>query len=183
MYLRRIKCRNQIRRAFQPSKYWSRPSCVNGGFSQYSIGRVVSGDKFTQNSSLVRGHLTSRSIASTCNRNLVNGAQLRAYSSEGDGKSASGNDHVPVKEEISFGKGKSCQEAAKEGAGNSDAHARLGEQDQREWLANEKLSAEGRKKESPFLTRREKFKNEFLRRVIPWEKITVSWDTFPYFFQ
>ena len=38
-----------------------------------------------------------------------------------------------------------------------------------------------RRKESPFLTRREKFKNEFLRRVVPREKIHVSRETFPYY--
>ncbi|MCV5003214.1 hypothetical protein OFM39_26485, partial [Escherichia coli] len=70
-----------------------------------------------------------------------------------------------------------------DGIRSCDAHARLGEQDQKEWLINEKLSIEGRKKESPFLTRREKFKNEVLRRVVPWEKITVSWETFPYYIQ
>ncbi|KAK4394692.1 Spastin [Sesamum angolense] len=50
-----------------------------------------------------------------------------------------------------------------------------------EWLKNEKLAIENKKKESPFLSRRERFRNEFLRRVVPWEKITVSWDSFPYY--
>uniref|UniRef100_A0A6N2MRZ1 Protein kinase domain-containing protein n=1 Tax=Salix viminalis TaxID=40686 RepID=A0A6N2MRZ1_SALVM len=51
----------------------------------------------------------------------------------------------------------------------------------KEWLHNEKLAIESKRKESPFLTRREKFKNEFLRRIVPWEKLRVSWDNFPYY--
>uniref|UniRef100_A0A6N2MFF9 Uncharacterized protein n=1 Tax=Salix viminalis TaxID=40686 RepID=A0A6N2MFF9_SALVM len=48
-------------------------------------------------------------------------------------------------------------------------------------LHNEKLAIESKRKESPFFTRREKFKNEFLRRIVPWEKLRVSWDNFPYY--
>ncbi|KAK1314542.1 Katanin p60 ATPase-containing subunit A1 [Acorus calamus] len=61
-----------------------------------------------------------------------------------------------------------------------DEHARLGVLDQQDWIANERLFIESKKKESPFLTRKERFKNDFLRRVVPWEKITVSLDSFPY---
>lgn len=64
---------------------------------------------------------------------------------------------------------------------HTDHHAELGVQDQKEWLKNEKLAMESKKQESPFITRRERFKNEFLRRIVPWEKISVSWDTFPYY--
>ena len=104
-------------------------------------------------------------------------------SSEGDGRNASEDEHIPLKDEANFARGKTRQDADKEGITNFDAHARLGEQDQKEWLINEKLAIDTRKKESPFLTRRDKFKNEFLRRVVPWEKITVSWETFPYYIQ
>ena len=65
----------------------------------------------------------------------------------------------------------------------SNSHARLGEQEQEEWLNNEKLSIESKRRESPFLTRRDKFKKEFMRRIIPWEMINISWDTFPYHIQ
>ncbi|KAL7115264.1 hypothetical protein ACP275_04G173600 [Erythranthe tilingii] len=37
------------------------------------------------------------------------------------------------------------------------------------------------KKKSPFLTRGEIFREEFLKRVVPWEEITESLDTFPYY--
>jgi ATP-dependent 26S proteasome regulatory subunit len=87
---------------------------------------------------------------------------------------------VPVKEESSCEKGKIPVEKSKEDLIDVDAHARLGEQDQKEWLRNEKLAIESKKKESPFLTKRERFKNEFLRRIVPPEKLTVSWETFPY---
>ncbi|XP_071704962.1 uncharacterized protein [Rutidosis leptorrhynchoides] len=62
-----------------------------------------------------------------------------------------------------------------------DAHVRLEEQDQKEWLINERLSVESKRKKSPYLTKRQRFKNKFLKRIIPWEKQTVSWDTFPYY--
>lgn len=112
-----------------------------------------------------------------------NSSRLRFYSSEGDGRNASENKHVPVKDGSSIEKGKILREKIKEEVNNPDAHARLGEQDQKEWLRNEKLAIESKKKESPFLTKRERFKNEFLRRLVPSEKITVSWDTFPYYIQ
>ncbi|BBG94688.1 P-loop containing nucleoside triphosphate hydrolases superfamily protein [Prunus dulcis] len=107
--------------------------------------------------------------------------ELRAYSSEGDGRNASEDNRVPVKSDADVDKGKTSQEKAGEDARHFDAHALLGEQDQKEWLNSQKLTNDSKKKESPFLTRREKFKNEFSRRIVPWEKITVSWDTFPYY--
>ncbi|XP_071704963.1 uncharacterized protein [Rutidosis leptorrhynchoides] len=65
------------------------------------------------------------------------------------------------------------------GANQHDAHVR-GEQDNKVLLIhNEKLGIESKKKESPFLTKRQRLKNEFIRRIIPWEEQTVSWDTFP----
>ena len=48
---------------------------------------------------------------------------------------------------------------------------------------DQKLVIETKKKESPFFTRRDKLKNEMLRKVVPWEKITVSLETFPYHIQ
>jgi hypothetical protein len=86
-----------------------------------------------------------------------------------------------VKDGASFDNEKTQRERVSEDAKHCDAHAQLGEQDQKEWLHNEKLAIESKRKESPFLTRREKFKNEFLRRIVPWEKLHVSWDNFPYY--
>lgn len=113
----------------------------------------------------------------------LNSGQLRAYSSEGDGRNASEDKQEPTKEGSSIDIGKPTQdrENATEVVTGHDAHARLGEQDQKEWLRNEKLAIESKKKDPPFLSRREKFKNEFLRRIVPWEKISVSWETFPYY--
>lgn len=110
---------------------------------------------------------------------------LRFYSSKGDGRNASEDKHVPVKDgsTSNLDKKKIISEKVNEEKSHSDAHARLGELDQKEWLNNEKLAIESKRKESPFLTRRERYRNEFLRRVVPWEKITVSWKTFPYYLQ
>lgn len=196
MYARRIKCRNQIWGVLLPSKYLTRPYCAaaDRGSSQSLIHRTVSGNKYSHGT-LVRRHIlhsfSTRIVASACcythldvkSLTSLKGSQLRAYSSEGDGRNASEDKHVPVKDGANFAKGTNWQETAKEDVRNCAAHARLGEQDQKEWLINEKISMESRKKDSPFSSRRDRFKNEFLRRVIPWEKITVSWDTFPYYIQ
>ncbi|XP_060191388.1 uncharacterized protein LOC132621225 isoform X3 [Lycium barbarum] len=97
---------------------------------------------------------------------------LRYFSSKGDG-SEDKRVHTRDGDKGTVRKEKNVR--------HCDAHTQLGEQEQKEWLRNEKLSIESKKKESPFLSRRERFKNEFLRRVVPWEKIALSWDTFPYY--
>uniref|UniRef100_A0A6N2MG50 Uncharacterized protein n=1 Tax=Salix viminalis TaxID=40686 RepID=A0A6N2MG50_SALVM len=78
----------------------------------------------------------------------------------------------------SFDNEKTQREQVNENAKHCDAHAQLGNKI-KEWLHNEKLAIESKRKESPFFTRREKFKNEFLRRIVPWEKLRVSWIIFP----
>nr|GMD34202.1 Spastin like [Ipomoea batatas] len=108
-------------------------------------------------------------------------SQLRFYSSEGDGRNASEDKHARTVEQPSSDKAKTWKQKVGEQARHCDGHAELGELEQKEWLCNEKLSIDSKKKESPFLPRRERFKNEFLRRIVPWEKIAVSWDTFPYY--
>ncbi|KAD3641934.1 hypothetical protein E3N88_31158 [Mikania micrantha] len=105
----------------------------------------------------------------------------RFYSSEGDGRNASENKHIPLGKVSEIDKGDIGKANIKEDVNHHDAHACLGEQDQKEWLLNEKLAIESKRKESPFLSKRQRFKNEFLRRIIPWEKQTISWDTFPYY--
>ncbi|RLM55885.1 spastin-like [Panicum miliaceum] len=72
------------------------------------------------------------------------------------------------------------------GSGSSSSssekeHARLGERDQQEWLSGERFLIGCKRRESPFLTRRDRFRNEFLRRVVPWDKTGVSWNSFPYY--
>lgn len=113
----------------------------------------------------------------------LNTGRLRAYSSKGDGRNASEDKQESAKDGSSIDRGKSMRdrEAAIAVVTGRDAHAILGEQDQKEWLHNEKLAIESKKKDPPFLSRREKFKNDFLRRIVPWEKISVSWETFPYY--
>ncbi|RLM79518.1 uncharacterized protein C2845_PM12G27110 [Panicum miliaceum] len=76
--------------------------------------------------------------------------------------------------------------AASSAAGSSgrcieQEHARLGERDQQEWLSGERFLTGCKRRESPFLTRRERFRSEFLRRVVPWEKGALSWQNFPYY--
>ncbi|GAA0143307.1 hypothetical protein LIER_04024 [Lithospermum erythrorhizon] len=109
-------------------------------------------------------------------------SRLRFYSSKSDGGSASEDKQTTVIDHINNDKGGNRKtDGIGANAKQSNAHARLGEEDQQEWLRTENLAIESKKKESPFLTKRERFKNEFLRRIVPWEKITLSWDTFPYF--
>lgn len=175
MYARRLKYRKQKWDFFfQKSNY-----LINPG-----TGTTTSGCQ----SSLVRHYLpnllSSRSNVISCGNNLtrVHGrlsTSFRSFSSKGEESEASSDKHSPIKDANSE-KGKNRKEKVVQVAKSCDAHARLGEQEQKEWLNNEKLAIESKKKESPFLTRREKFKQEFLRRIVPWEKITVSWETFPY---
>ncbi|XP_042494251.1 uncharacterized protein LOC122073690 isoform X2 [Macadamia integrifolia] len=194
MYSRRFKCRSQKWNYwFQPSNCLNRPN--QGQFSHYrychqrAIHRSQSRPCL---SSLIHkppvnplplSGLSSRSNYIGCYGKFdtrLTCTALRFYSSKGDGSNASGDKHIPVKDS-NFEKGKTRREKVKRDVSHSDEHARLGVQDQKEWLNNEKISIESKRKESPFISRQEKFKNEFLRRVVPWEKITVSWDTFPYY--
>ncbi|KAJ6352897.1 hypothetical protein OIU76_002004 [Salix suchowensis] len=115
-----------------------------------------------------------------CNMCWMN-IQFRTCNSGANGRNTSEDKHGPVKDGASFDNEKTQREQVNENTKHCDAHARLGEQDQKEWLHNEKLAIESKRKESPFFTRREKFKNEFLRRIVPWEKLRVSWDNFPYY--
>ncbi|KAL0908513.1 hypothetical protein M5K25_023009 [Dendrobium thyrsiflorum] len=105
----------------------------------------------------------------------------RFYSCSGDGSNASEGKHVPMKDASKFEDGKSQKEDVLSDPEHSNLHERLGEHEQQEWLNAEKLSINSKEKESPFLSMRQRFKNEFLRRVVPWEKITVSWKSFPYY--
>uniref|UniRef100_A0A0E0L9J9 AAA+ ATPase domain-containing protein n=1 Tax=Oryza punctata TaxID=4537 RepID=A0A0E0L9J9_ORYPU len=80
----------------------------------------------------------------------------------------------------------SAEAAVGSGGGGSSSsseqeHARLGERDQQEWLSGERFVTGCRRRESPFLTKRERFRDQFLRRVVPWEKATLSWRNFPYY--
>jgi len=38
-----------------------------------------------------------------------------------------------------------------------------------------------KEQEHTWLTKRDRFRNEFLRRVVPWDKTGVSWNSFPYY--
>lgn len=84
-------------------------------------------------------------------------------------------------------------EAAALGSGGGDSgnggnrssseqeHARLGERDQQEWLSGERFLTGCKRREPTFLTKRQRFRDEFLRRVVPWDKTGVSWNSFPYY--
>ena len=105
----------------------------------------------------------------------------RLYCSKGNGRSASAGKHVPVEDAVNGDKSEGIKEDIPVGRGFANEHARLGEQDQQEWLTGERFFIDSNKKESPFLSKRQRLKNEILRRVIPWEKINLSLDNFPYY--
>lgn len=195
MYARRLKYRNQKSSAvFYAAKYLIRSACLeHGGLQPLNYATLSRSIPFRD--CLVRRYLSESSLSWCRNSYAVSSgnhssslisSQLRFYSSEGDGRNAKSEDkEESVKNEVDINKGRSRLESERafDDTRACDAHARLGEQDQKEWLHNEKVALENKEREMPFLSRREKFKNEFLRRVVPWEKITVSWDTFPYYIQ
>lgn len=195
MYARRIRSRSQRwGLVFQQWKHLIRPHVQDHACYQ-SLNRSYAVVAGCSDASLIRKYLldssNGRGIAPAFTYKglyrrsapCLSNHQLREYSSKGDGRNASEDNYRPVNDGTNFNKGKTQSEEAGDHVRSCDAHAQLGEQDQKEWLSNEKLSIESKKKESPFLTRHEKFKNEFLRRVVPWEKIHVSWETFPYYIQ
>ncbi|XP_038995940.1 uncharacterized protein LOC120120347 isoform X1 [Hibiscus syriacus] len=188
MYARRIKGRRQRwSLVFQQWKHLIRPhsqdnACYRSLNCPYAVRTGCSDVHLIRKSVLDSSYTRGIAPAFMYGRSApsLSSHQLRLYSSKGDGRNASEDNYRPVNDGTNFDKGKSRQEKFGKDVKPCDIHAQLGEQDQKEWLNNEKLSIESKKKESPFLTRREKFKNEFLRRVLPWEKIHISWETFPY---
>lgn len=193
MYVRRIRSNNQRwNLVFQRFNHY-----VSSGYRTCSL---------TQSSSVTQIPLDCNALGSVIGRALLDTSKsiqtasqwgnirllrsspaswrwthLRYFSSKGDGRDASEDKHVHTRDGASSDKGTVRKEKGGQDVRHCDAHTQLGEQEQKEWLRNEKLSLESKKKESPFLSRRERFKNEFLRRVVPWEKIALSWDTFPYY--
>ncbi|GAA0138911.1 hypothetical protein LIER_00564 [Lithospermum erythrorhizon] len=122
-----------------------------------------------------------RSLHANYNLGLRSGS-VRFYSSEGDGKSTSEDKQAPLKDGVNIDKGgKHQNESKRAGVTPPDPHARLGVEDQQEWLRTEKLVIERKKKESPLLTKKERFAKEFLQHVVPWEKISLSLEMFPYY--
>ncbi|KAG8378902.1 hypothetical protein BUALT_Bualt07G0032800 [Buddleja alternifolia] len=192
MYARRIKYKNQRwNHVVQCGKYFLRSNRRD-----YTVGHCLSPaprarnitsrgsliERYLSNSSLLLSRASERSCTRLHLRSDISwrSCLIRSYSSEGDGRNASEDKRPPTKD-VACDKEKIHKENTTDIARHSDAHAQLAEQDQLEWLKNEKLAIENKKKESPFLTRRERFRNEFLRRIVPSEKLTVSWDTFPYY--
>ncbi|XP_057869799.1 uncharacterized protein LOC131076576 isoform X2 [Cryptomeria japonica] len=115
---------------------------------------------------------------------------VRFSSSKGDGPSSSEEKHVPVKDGGDHDKTK---EVADESLGKpeikeykppiseSKDHARLGEQEQKEWLEFQRIISENRKLETVLVSTKTKFRYDYMRRLVPWEANSVSWETFPYF--
>ncbi|XP_048233684.1 uncharacterized protein LOC8286329 isoform X2 [Ricinus communis] len=189
MYAKRINSRNQRwGSVFLPHKHWTRANCQDHAcyrpFSHTAkVGAHPSNVTFIKRclvDSLSSQGIGSGIYFSGIGRPIayLNNSQLRSFSSEGDGRNTSEDKQASVKDADN---GKTGRQVAKEEAVQSDTHAQLAEQDQKEWLKNEKLAIESKKKESPFLTRRERFKNDILRRIVPWDRIHVSWETFPYY--
>ncbi|CAI9273007.1 unnamed protein product [Lactuca saligna] len=171
----------------QPYKYLTGSNYCEKTCYRSLTRKTLVTNRFSGNS-IIRRYLSNPSkLSSSSSPRLLAGSytnssgSFRFYSSEGDGRNSSEDKHVPLKDALKSDKGSIGKESIKEDVNHHDAHARLGEQDQKEWLINEKLAIESKRKESPFLTKRQRFKNEFLRRIIPWEKQTVSWDSFPYY--
>lgn len=118
---------------------------------------------------------------------------VRHFSSDGNGRNSNEEKHVPVnnngekdkneREVTADSVGKTQIKKYELSSPGSNDHARLGEQDQQEWLRNERLILQTKKRESPFQSKKSKFRKEILRRLVPWQKINVSWETFPYFLQ
>lgn len=143
--------------------------------------RDHAGSQSYRSTTILTNHLTRNyhspgAIASRDYLSYSWNSQLRRFSSEGDGRNASEDSRFPLNKE------KTGKEKNVSGVEHFDSHAQLGEQDQIEWLNNEKLASES-KKESPFLNKRERLKNDFLRRIQPWETIQLSWESFPYYVQ
>ncbi|CAO2812763.1 unnamed protein product [Amaranthus hypochondriacus] len=190
MLARRFKCKNQRwEEIFQSLKYSIRlygNDCLS---IQCNHGVSITGSD-SYRSNYVRQHMleSCRTFAAVSSFPFIGRSYLswqgggsRFYSSKDSGGNARDEEHVSVRDGVNFDKNGAQQIGPKGDALQYDQHARLGEQDQKEWLKNEKQAIENKIKQSPFLTRGEKLKNEFLRRIVPWEKITVSWETFPYY--
>ncbi|XP_027096917.2 uncharacterized protein [Coffea arabica] len=195
MYARRIKSNTQKwYLVLQRGKYSCSPNCRE--YSSYgSSSCIQTARKFNSQGNLIRRYVLERVYPScVASERLYTRLHerppvslrcglYRFYSSKGDGRNASEDKpHASVKDGAANpDKGKIQKGKKIANDVRHNAHAQLGEEDQKEWLHNEKLAIESKKKESPFLPRLDRYKNEFLRRIVPWEKITVSWDTFPYY--
>jgi hypothetical protein len=191
MFTRRLNCANQRWRILLASPKRSISLCNHNDLTG---GSKSIGDKFCNEGFLKRSMLDSfsgrsvtlgskRSVVTGRSEELYNSRSLRFYSSEGDGRNESEDKHIPIADRGGSDNNKIQLGVMSKDFQSCSEHARLGEQDQKDWLNNEKIAMEHKKREPPFLTKREKFKNEFMRRIVPWEKITVSWETFPYHIQ
>ncbi|XP_026387549.1 uncharacterized protein LOC113282708 isoform X1 [Papaver somniferum] len=181
MYTRIFRCRSKQLDSIiqQPYKCLVRSYRVDSSSAQAYCGAGFCGNQ----QSRVRNILSNRfNVSSKVGRYETRwrSSSIRYYSSKDNGTNANDDKQIPVKD-ASIDKGKLRKEKVKIDVKNGDAHAQLGEQDQKEWLKNETLLRESKKNESPFLSRRERFKMDFLRMVVPPEKISVSWETFPYY--
>lgn len=157
--------------------------CKHTAILSNCSSRSVSTRRYISSSSLFRNVICGNTKLRFGSNANWSSSWLRYYSSEGDGRNANEDKCVPLKDVSDTGSDKIKTEKLDGDISLSDGHARLGEQDQKDWLHNEKITIENKRKEYPFLSRREKFKKEFSRRIVPWDKITVSWKTFPYFLQ
>ncbi|WOL00515.1 hypothetical protein Cni_G09228 [Canna indica] len=187
MYTRRLKCRIQRWDSLH-QEFWYLSKSIRKGNSRGPYNRCDTCIEPPLRDSPIRKFSSvslspwRRDVGMSSRFNpSIPYACCRLYSSEGDGSNASGGKHVPVKGAANIGnENMSKEEAVFDLKNRCNEHAWLGEQDQLDWLNSEKLSIDSKRKESPFLTKRQRLKKEFMRRVVPWEKIKVSWDKFPY---
>ncbi|KAL8138086.1 LOW QUALITY PROTEIN: hypothetical protein V2J09_004087 [Rumex salicifolius] len=184
MYARRLKCANQRWKFL-----FEFPNC---SIRSYNHNHLNCGSKFigtNQNGKFSRRYLLElfpgQSITVGMKTCTISGMSkeppsyktLRFYS---NGKSSE-DEHVPVVDKANFDKTKVQLGEASKNLQLCDEHARLSAQDQMEWINNEKAATQSIKRESPFLKKKEKLKNYFMQKIIPWERINVSWETFPYY--
>ncbi|CAJ1933826.1 unnamed protein product [Sphenostylis stenocarpa] len=169
MYFRRIRCNRDRTWALvlQPSKYLFRPRFSDHQYFQSLSPKTTTVEEYASHARNIRKHLLG---SYSCRHNLsrnsfaaldrraslsLSSNQLRDYSSESDGRNASEDKHVHVNDGTNFDKGQNQQEKFGKDVKYCNAHARLGEQEQEEWLNNERLTIEIKRRESPFLTRRD----------------------------
>ena len=76
--------------------------------------------------------------------------QFHTCSLGANGRNTSEDKHGPLKDGVSFDNEKTQRERVSEDVKHCDAHGQLGEQDQKEWLCNEKLAIESKRRNLHF---------------------------------
>ncbi|AES89435.2 P-loop nucleoside triphosphate hydrolase superfamily protein [Medicago truncatula] len=138
MYLRRIQCRDRRwALLLQPSKYFFRPK-----FSDHSLLPKTTVKEYSSHGGIIRRDVLGVVKYALSVLKVMEVVQVRIK-------------QVHVNDGANFDKGKSQLDKSGQYVKCTNSHARLGELDQEEWLTNEKLAVESKKKESQFLTKKD----------------------------